>query len=512
MRTKQSFINILVNCFSYLLILLGSFITRGIFSRVLGLDTVGIDGVFLNVVSMLGIVEMGMGVSIVYKLYKPIADNDREAIAVILKFLKKAYQVIGGIVLCLGLLLSLFAGEFAQDSSYPDLWLSAIFLLYVLDVLSTYLFAYKRAMFIADQRNYINNICRSCCQLAAYLGEIVILFQFRSFVGYLLIKVIFRVLESISISLFYNRFYRDIDLNTKKAMDPIEKKDLFFNLKAMMLHKVAGFSMSSCSNIITTRFQGLTAGGIYSNYMLIFNGLTSLSNEVFNGIIASFGNLMSSTEDDDRVYENYNILYFINYLIYSFFAASFICVMEPFTKVWIGENATFPIATTVLIAVYMYMSGMRQSLIMVKTSAGIYRPDRYFAVAEAVITIGLALTLVNYIGVFGVILGNIISMLLIPFWTQPYLVYHMVFRRSVKSYYLKYLFYAAMTAAISGLTYWVCTFIPAGPLQLVLTLAVCLILPNGINLLCFSHTREFRMLFQMAKEMISRITNMRRAK
>ena len=38
---------------AYLLTMVGSFVTRGVFSRVLGLDTVGIDGVFLNMASML---------------------------------------------------------------------------------------------------------------------------------------------------------------------------------------------------------------------------------------------------------------------------------------------------------------------------------------------------------------------------------------------------------------------------------------------------------------------------
>lgn len=507
MRTKKSLINILVSCMAYLLTMVGSFVTRGVFSRVLGLDTVGIDGVFLNMASMLGIVEMGLGVSIVYKLYRPIADGDMEAVAVILKFLRKAYRVIVLVVMIIGAVLSLFAGFLVNEGEYSKPWLSAIFLLYVLDVLSSYLFAYKRAMFIADQRNYVNNLCRMACQTIAYGMEIVVLLQFGSFVGYLLVKIAFRVMECLAISRFYDKNYRSIQLDTQKEMDPTERRDLFTNLRALLLHKVASFTLYSSANIITVFFQGLTVGGIYSNYMMIVTGLTSLSNEVFNGIIASFGNLMNSTEDSERVYDNYQALYFINYLIYSFFTASFICVLEPFTKVWIGENATFPIATTVLISVYLYMTGMRQSVLMVKSSAGIYRPDRYFAVLEAVLNIGLAMILVNFIGVFGIVLGNILSLFLVPFWTQPCIVYHTVFRRSAKSYYFKYIFYAVMTAAISGLTYWACTFIPAGPLQLVLTLAVCLILPNGINLLCFARTKEFRMLFQMAREMLSRIKN-----
>ena len=68
MRTKQSVIYIIVSCTSYLILMLCTFITRGVFSRVLGLDYAGVESTFLNLVSMLAIVELGLGTGIIYKL------------------------------------------------------------------------------------------------------------------------------------------------------------------------------------------------------------------------------------------------------------------------------------------------------------------------------------------------------------------------------------------------------------------------------------------------------------
>lgn len=84
MRTKQSVINIVVSCTSYLILMLCTFITRGVFSRVLGLDYAGVESTFLNLVSMLAIVELGLGTGIIYKLYKPIADGDNRKIGMLL--------------------------------------------------------------------------------------------------------------------------------------------------------------------------------------------------------------------------------------------------------------------------------------------------------------------------------------------------------------------------------------------------------------------------------------------
>ena len=57
MRTKNSFINIAVSCTSYLVIMIGSFVTRQIFFFFLGLEIVGIECAFLNIISALSIVE-----------------------------------------------------------------------------------------------------------------------------------------------------------------------------------------------------------------------------------------------------------------------------------------------------------------------------------------------------------------------------------------------------------------------------------------------------------------------
>ena len=73
MRTKNSLMNISISIMSYGIIMLGGFITRGKITKILGMDFVGLNTYFEMVVSILAIAELGLGVGIVYKLYKPIA-------------------------------------------------------------------------------------------------------------------------------------------------------------------------------------------------------------------------------------------------------------------------------------------------------------------------------------------------------------------------------------------------------------------------------------------------------
>ncbi len=67
-----------------------SFVSRTIFIKLLTNDYLSINGLFSNILSTLSIVELGFGTALIYYLYKPVANNDKEEIKVILKYYKKS--------------------------------------------------------------------------------------------------------------------------------------------------------------------------------------------------------------------------------------------------------------------------------------------------------------------------------------------------------------------------------------------------------------------------------------
>ena len=504
MRTKNSMINIVVSIISYAIVMLGGVVTRKVFIYSLGLEINGVDGSFVDIVNALAIVEMGLGVGIVYTLYKPISEGDWPKISSILSFLKKSYMLIAAIVLGLGIVLS-FSVAYVNEY-FSKGWLSGIFMLYVADILSSYLFSHKRALFIADQKNYVNNAIHIFAQVFLFVSQVLVLNVFKSFELYLICKIIFRLAEHVTISILFDRKYKSL-INLKKAqrLTKFEKKGFFRNIKALLFHKIAGFSLTSTSSFLILKFVSPRDNGIYRNYILIFNALISVSNEFFNGIIASFGNLLS-TESKEKIYNNFKILYFINFLIYSFFTVSFFNLINPFIAVWIPErDAVFPIFIVAWLSAYLYTFGIRQSLLMVKVSAGIYNPDKYFAILEAIVTFGLSLVLVQKIGIIGILVGNITSMMLIPNITQPYLVYNMVFKnKELKRYYLKYVIYAALTVIYTYISFLLCSRINVGNdwLKLLCNLVVCLAVPNLMNIVIFYKTDEFQRLFSYLKGLL----------
>ena len=496
MRTKNSIINTFVGLASYVILLLGPVFLSPIVAS-LGSEVLGIQKTFMDTVALLNIVELGISFGVIYKLYKPIAENDTEKIAILLNFYKNTFKVIALILVCLGLLTAVIMPQLVPEhdsSKFSDNWLSVMFILFLADTLATYLFGHKRAMLIADQRNYLVSISRTSCQVLMYVLQLVSICFFKSFEMYVISKLCCTVLDSVFIHFMYKLKYKNINLKIRKKLEKSERDDLFKNLGALFYHKIGYQSLASGSTLIITSNLGESITGIYYPYTLITNGLMSITDQVFNAILTSFGNLLVKATKGE-VYNVYKKIFFLNHIIYSFFSVSLFCLVGPFIKLWMGESFLFPISTIILLTVNFYMFGMRKSITMVKNSAGLYRPDRHFALIEAALNIGLALLLVGKLGINGVIIANILSSFFIPFWIQPYVVYKNVFNRSVISYYKKHVVYMVITLISCLLTYYLCSlFRFTGFWKLVVNACICLVVPNGINVFIFGKTEEFQYL------------------
>lgn len=514
MRTKNSIINSIVSLCSYALLFFGPFFVTPALA-ILGENIVGIQKTFADIVSLLNVVELGISFGIIYKLYKPIAEENFKKVAILLNFYKDAFKIVSCIIFILGLITAFFIPVIVPaayiSGIISDLWLSSVFMLYVFDTIAAYLFGHKRAMLIADQKNYVVNICRTICQLLMFILQIAVIYIFKSFSLYVIVKLSFTILESLIIHFQYKKKYLYIDLKTKDKLLKWEKTDLFKNLGALFYHKVGYQSLTSFSTVIMTNKLGEAVTGMYYPYAVITSGLMRVTDQIFSSVLSSFGNLLAIATKIE-VFNVYKKIYFLNHLIFSFFSVSLFCLLAPFISLWMGSSYVFPLSTILLITLNLYVLGMRQSITMVKNSAGLYRPDRYFALLESLINIVLAFYLVQRLGLNGILWANLISSILIPFWTQPYIVYSNVFNRPVISYYKKYAIYFLITIVSGFITFCCCSLFDfSGFFKITVNAIICMIVPNAINIIIFYSTDEFKYLLRIVKSVITKITHKKEA-
>jgi hypothetical protein len=164
---------------------------------------------------------------------------------------------------------------------------------------------------------------------------------------------------------------------------------------------------------------------------------------------------------------------------------------QPFMKIWVHEKNMLDMLVVILLVVYFYVYQIRKVVLTYKDAGGIWWEDRYRPYITMIVNLVGNFVLVQIIGIYGVILSTIISMLVsIPI--ENYTVFKYIFHKSSRSFYLTNLLYVGLTAGLCALTYWICSFAPGGVLGLMIRGVICLVLPNAIIILLFRKTEEFR--------------------
>lgn len=153
-------------------------LVRTIFIRCLSQEYLGINGLFTNILTMLSLAEMGIGTAIIYNMYKPIAVGDQVQIAKLINFYKKAYSIIGCVVAICGLCIMPFLKYILNEQSSISN-ITIIYILFLLNTVISYFFAYKRSIFSADQRERVLHFIRLFYYIVRSGLQIAVLLIFR---------------------------------------------------------------------------------------------------------------------------------------------------------------------------------------------------------------------------------------------------------------------------------------------------------------------------------------------
>ncbi|WP_078432596.1 lipopolysaccharide biosynthesis protein [Metabacillus halosaccharovorans] len=505
MRVKNSILNISAGIGSQIIITALSFVSRTVFINSLGIEYLGINGLLTNILAMLTLAEAGIGTSIMYSLYKPVAENNQLKINVLIKFYRKAYMIIALIVLLLGLALMPFLGYFIKDSSVEHIYL--IYSIFLFNTVLPYLYVHKNSFLNVCQKGYIVTGIYSVSAIVTTILKIGILKYTGNYILYLIIDSTITIITTIILTTIVNKMYPFLRNKVTEKLDSETKSNITKNVKAIVLQNIGNYLVFGTDNILISSFVSVAAVGLYSNYNMLIEICRTFINQIFNNIYHSVGNLVAN-ENVDKVYSVYKVYMLLNFWLYSIFTIVLLNTVEPFIKLWIGSEFIMSNGVTIVLMIIFYERGMRNSISTVKTTSGIFYEDRYAPLIQAAINLIISIVLVQYIGIVGVFIGTLISALAVPFWTTPYLVYKKVFHKSVLNYFIKYAYYVVIGVATYLLTSMASSFIVADNfLKLILIGFISFIVPNLIYVGIFLKTDEYKYMFGIVRILMGKFTN-----
>ncbi len=481
------------------------FILRTVFIYTLGIQYNGVSGLFNDILFMFSLAELGINRAIAFALYKPLANNDEEAIARVMKFYKLVYRIIAGVILLAGIAMLPFLQYLVKD--VPDIKESihVIFMLFVLQSASSYLFIYKATLLEANQQKRIVSYVNIVATVVQVIGESAILIIFKEYLMYLVFSIVCTLLKNIVVSYLAERQFPVLK---RKAVGPLTKeeaKQIKADIGATAIYNVSNVVVNTTDTIVTAAFFPTTIVGILSNYRLITNTLNTLISSISASTVPSIGNLAVSATSD-RLHKLHNQLGFIMFLIGNFVSATLITVLNPFIQdVWLTSEYLFNMPTVIVIVFNLYLCIMQYPNLAYRNSNGLFVQGRIrpaiMAVLNVVFSIAFAALLSKYgsqWGVFGILLATPFSRLVTETWYDPHVVYKHVFKKPMTKYVLTRLMYFAIAVVSCFATYfgtqWLISALSITNVYLafILRCVCCLIIPNAIAVLLFFRSDIFK--------------------
>lgn len=503
-RTKNATRNIIWGIIEKIVTILMPFMCRTVLIKVLGSEYLGLNSLFTSILQVLSISELGIGTAIVFSMYKPIAEDDEDTLCALLNVYKKVYQVIGTVILVVGLTILPVLPNLINGTYPSDVNIYILYLIYLFNtVIGYYLFAYKQALFSAYQRNDLLSKRTTVINFFSNAIQIALLLLAHNYYLYLLILPTATIVTNLANAYLANKTYPNIQCRGQISAEV--KNSIKKRIIGLLSFKIYNVIFTSVDTIVISSFLGLTPLAIYNNYYYIQTSIIGFLTILTSSITAGIGNKMITNSIEDN-YQDFKNFTFANSWISSWCSVCLLCLYQHFVRIWIGESYLFPFFTVYLMVLYFLLPRLTTMTYTYREAAGLWWEDRFRPLVATLVNLVVNILLVQIIGMNGVIISTLICTIFINVPWGSYILFKNYFKKSLKEYFKQLFYYLIITNLAGFVTLWMCNLLPAtGWVILFVKFFICCIVPNFIFFIFYRNMDEFKYIQTLAKRILNKV-------
>ena len=501
-RIKNGARNILAGFVNKIILIILPFITRTTIVYVLGSEYLGLGSLFSSILMVLNLSELGIGSALVYSMYKPVAEKDLFKVKALLAVYKKIYAYIGIAIMLIGLCFLPFIHKIIKGDVPVDINLYILYLMYLSNAsISYFVFAHKKALLIAYQRNDIISNVNTILNICVYAIQITILLFVKDYYAYVAVFIVSTYVENIIVGKKAKVLFPKIE--AEGHISSKDMKAIIQHTKGIALQKFCSASRNSFDSIVISMFLGLNTIAIYSNYYYIMISIHNILYQIPNSIRATVGNSVAC-ESVDKNFRDFNCMYLLNMFICGWATCCLYSVFQPFMELWMGVDMMFPKITVALICLYFVLLSLADIVALYKDAAGLWWYGRYRVLIEAVANLILNFVFGYLWGVNGILIATIITIMLIGHGYGGWIVFHYYFKgKSFSTFLVKQIGYLAMIAVACFTTDFVCNLIVSTPLiRCIGACGISIFLPPIMLYAMYRFFPEFRESLAFVKKIV----------
>ncbi len=454
-RVHRSVMNIKVGMFFYVLSLFLAFFSRKVFLDCLGAEFIGLTGMLMTIMSFLSVAELGIGTSIVYFLYKPLQEDNHEKINEVMSILAYLYRCIGFIIGGCGLVVSIFFPWWFDNLTTGLPLVYFAFYSFLASSVAGYIFNYKQLLVGANQKQYLVNSYFQTIGIVQSLTQILLAYYYRNLWLWVIVGLIFTIIGIIVFNYRIRQLYPWLEVNLQEGRQNLKKyPEILKKTRQVFAQKIKDFILFRSDHIMVGVFVSVSHIALYGNYTIITSKLNYLVNILSDGLNAGVGNLLAEG-NEKIIMKIFWEMTAARYFILGIIIFPLILFMQPFVKLWFGEQYLLSDFIVNLIIINIFLMLHNGTVMIFIGSNGMFS-DVWAAWTEFVINITITLILAPFWGIAGILMGKIISIGLNGIFWKPYYLFTSGFHKSVfifwkgmMPYYLSFFLFTGLTIVLN---------------------------------------------------------------
>ena len=452
-RVHRSIMNIKVGMFFYILSLFLAFFSRRVFLDCLGTEFIGLTGMLMNIMTYLSVVELGIGMSIVFFLYKPLQEDDHQKINEVMSMLAYLYRCIGIIIGGIGIITSFFFPWWFGHLSTELPLVYFAFYSFLFTTIAAYVFNYKQILVGANQKQYLVNAYFQTISIAQSIVQILLAYYYRNLWLWVAVGLIFTVIGIIMFNRRIKQLYPWLNINLREGRLNLKKyPEVLKKTRQVFIQKIKDIILYHSDEILVGMFVSVIKVAYYGNYLIIINKLNYLVNILSEGLSAGVGNLLAEG-NEKNIMKIFWELTAARFFILGIITFSLLMFLQPFIGCWLGAQYQLDNIIIYLLIFNLFIRYQSAAVYIYIGSAGLFS-DVWTAWTELIINLAVTILLAPTYGIIGILLGKIISFFFISVFWKPYYLFSQGFHKSVAIYWRGMAPYYIIYAIFTALSLW----------------------------------------------------------
>ena len=402
-RSNIAFKNISSNLILQFVIIISGFIIPKLLISSFGSDTYGLVASITQFLSLIMLLEAGVGPVIKAKLYKYIAKSDKKTVQLILKDADKFFKMIGYIFIIYVIVLCFLFP--VMNSEFESGFTVTLIVIMAISTLFEYFFGIVYNLYLqADKKYYVTSYAQIFCYVfniilvvgLIYLGASIIIVKIANTIAFI-IKPIFQS--------WYVRKKLDVHF---KNIDGEYKIDNKFD--GLSQH-VAYVINTNTDIMVLTAFTNFKTVAVYSVYNLVTTAVNKIVGAFTNGMDSIFGD-MFARDEKDALQRSFGMYEFVFYTVSMIVYLATLILIVPFINIYMNgvtdANYIQPLFAIILVLTGLVITSrtIYSSLIY---SIGHFKQTNLIVWIEAITNIVLSIILVYKLGLVGVVIGSLVA-------------------------------------------------------------------------------------------------------